>query len=193
MLMDKETSYEEARAAKRAKRNANAILGEGKPESAEAAGSGMSTPIGDKAPGVEKKGMTKKEARKMVDAKVSEAQQHQQSVETARLATNSMISGRVFGTKKSYSWLNQGQSTPSGFSTPSRVNTGTPSGADQGGWPGEPAVLPSKRLGDWREDEEKGQGIQVRDVLFMLEMDGRGRRHVQKGYAKDVKEDRKSD
>lgn len=189
--MQKDASHEEARAAKRAKRGASAILGDGghKAESAEAAGSGATTPIG-KAPGSEKKGMTKKEAKKMMDSKVSEAQQHQQSVETARMATNSMLSGRVFGTKKSYSWLNRGPSTPSGFSTPSRVNTATPSGGDKNGRAGEPAVMPTKRLGTWREDQEKGAGIQMRDILFMLEMDGRGRKHVQKAYAKDSREDR---
>lgn len=189
--MDKDAAHEQARAAKRTRRSANAILGEGgnKLDSAEAVGSGTTTPIGDKAPGIDKKGMTKKEAKKMMDARVSEAQQHQQSVETARLATNSMLSGRVFGTKKSYSWLNRGASTPSGFSTPPRHSTGTPSGVDKTGRSGEPAVMPPKQLGVWREDQERGEGIQVRDILFTLEVDGRGRRHVQKAYAKDARTD----
>lgn len=194
LLMDKDNSSEETRAAKRAKRGANAILGEGagKSESADVPGSGASTPImGDRASSVDKKGMSKKEARKMVDAKASEAQQHQQSVETARLATNSMLSGRMFGQKKSYSWLNRGSAGGSGFSTPSRTNAATPSaGGDKAGRSGEPATVPSKRLGTWREDKEKGAGVQVRDILFMLELDGRGSRHVQKAYSKDLKEDR---
>lgn len=192
--MEKDMSNEEARAKKRAKRSANAILGENtgsRAESTDGTGSAPSTPIGEKAPGFDKKGMTKKEARKLVDAKASEAQQHQQSVETARMATNSMLSGRVFGTKKSYSWLNRGASAGSGFSTPSRLNTASPStGGDKSGRNGEPAVIPPKRLGTWREDEEKGAGIQLRDILFMLELDGRGAKHVQKAYSKDLKEDR---
>ena len=186
-------SNEESRSKKRAKRSESAILGENAENRAESVepGSGTSTPLGDKALGFDKKGVSKKEARKMVDSKASEAQQHQQSVETARMATNSMLSGRMFGTKKSYSWLNRG-SSGSGFSTPSRLNPAVSSstGTDKPGRSGEKAAVPPKRLGDWREDKEKGSGIQVRDILFMLELDGRGPRHVQKAYSKDVKEDR---
>lgn len=193
MLIEKDMSNEEIRSKKRAKRSENAILGENAGNRAESVepGSGASTPLGEKAPGLDKKGVSKKEARKMVDSKASEAQQHQQSVETARMATNSMLSGRMFGTKKSYSWLNRG-SSGSGFSTPSRLNPAASSsaGTDKPGRPGEKAAAPPKRLGDWREDKEKGSGIQVRDILFMLELDGRGPRHVQKAYSKDVKEDR---
>lgn len=194
LLMEKDVSSEEARAAKRAKRSANAILGEGvlaRADSVDVPGSGASTPIAEKAPSLDKKGLSKKEAKRLMDAKASEAQQHQQSVETARLATNSMLSGRMFGAKKSYSWLNRGSATPSGFSTPSRVNTAThTTGAEKTGRAGEPAPVPTKHLGTWREDKAKGAGIQVRDILFMLEMDGRGSRHVQKAYSKDIKEDR---
>ncbi|KAH8433506.1 uncharacterized protein LDX57_011140 [Aspergillus melleus] len=195
MLMDKDNSSEESRAAKRAKRDANAILGESagnKSESTDMPGSGASTPtMGERAPSIDKKGMSKKEARKLVDAKASEAQQHKQSVETARLATNSMLSHRMFGQKKSYSWLNPRPAGGSGLSTPSRTNAATPSATpDKTGRSGEPATVPAKRLGTWREDKEKGAGVQVRDILFMLELDGRGARHVQKAYSKDLKEDR---
>ncbi|KAF7589239.1 hypothetical protein BBP40_004582 [Aspergillus hancockii] len=192
MLMEKDSSSEDSRAAKRAKRSASAILGESgttRAESVEIPGSGASTPIGEKAPIIDKKGISKKEARKLQDAKASEAQQHQQSVETARLATNSMLSGRMFGTKKSYSWLNRGAATNSGFSTPSRVNPVTPTASSEKTGR-EPTVVPTKRLGFWREDKDKGSGVQVRDILFMLELDGRGSRHVQKAYSKDLKEDR---
>lgn len=135
--------------------------------------------------------MSKKDSKKVVDTKASEAQQHQQSVETARLATNSMLSGRMFGTKKSYSWLKPGGAS-SGFSSPSRPNPPTPTaGPDKGSRSGETPANQSKRqFGTWREDQEKGAGIQVRDVLFMLEADGRGIKHVQKGYLKDPMEDR---
>ncbi|KAJ5378472.1 hypothetical protein N7509_011591 [Penicillium cosmopolitanum] len=195
-LVGKETSSENRRAAKRTKRSTNAILGEGasiQTTAGDFTGSAPSTPIGERAPSFDKKSMTKKEARKMMDNKASEAQQHQQSVETARLATNSMLSGRMFGAKKSYSWLKPGGSS-SGFSSPSRPAPPTPTpGPEKSstGKSGEPAAGPSKRrLGTWREDQEKGAGIQVRDILFMLEADGRGTKHVQKGYSKDPKEDR---
>jgi hypothetical protein len=59
--------------------------------------------------------MTKKEAKKQMDARASEAQQHQQSVETARKALSSTLFG---GSKKrQYSWLNKGSSA-SAVSTP---------------------------------------------------------------------------
>lgn len=189
-LVNKESSQENRRAAKRNKRSANAILGEGRSDSVDITDT-PSTPIADRAPTFDKKSMTKKEARKLMDSKASEAQQHQQSVETARLATNSMLSGRMFGTKKSYSWLKPGGSS-SGFSSPSRPNPpSTPTaGPEKVSRPGEPPASQTKRLGTWREDQEKGAGIQVRDILFMLEADGRGTKHVQKGYSKDPKEDR---
>ncbi|KAL2006881.1 hypothetical protein VTN00DRAFT_9549 [Thermoascus crustaceus] len=194
-FMDRDVSSEEARAAKRAKRNANAILGDSasRAGSVDVSGSSAATPtggIGEKAPGLDKKGLSKKEAKKQSDARASEAQQHQQSIETARMATNSMMSGRAFGSKKTYSWLHQGTSS-SGFSTP-RLNAATPSaGADKGGRPGDAGPGAAiKRLGDWREDKEKGSGIQVRDILFTLEQDGRGLKHVQKAFSKDLKEDR---
>ncbi|KAL4915536.1 hypothetical protein BDW62DRAFT_123470 [Aspergillus aurantiobrunneus] len=193
LLVDKEVSYEEARAAKRAKRSASAILGEGgtpKPDSADIPGSGASTPIGERAPNIDKKGMTKKEAKKLMDAKANEAQQHQQSVETARMATQTMMSGGMFGKKKKYSWLQSGPSAGSGFSTPTR-NQPTPSAnSEKAARPGEPATVPTKRLGAWREDKEKGAGIQIRDILFMLELDGRASRHIQKAYSKDSEEDK---
>ncbi|KAJ5642455.1 hypothetical protein N7490_006455 [Penicillium lividum] len=188
-LVNKESSQENKREAKRAKRNADATVDElmgNRPESVDVTGSAPSTPIGERAPSFDKKSMTKKEAKKMMDSKASEAQQHQQSVETARLATNSMLSGRMFGTKKSYSWLKPGGSS-SGFSSPSRPNPPTPSATpDKAGRAGDaPAGQPKRRIGTWREDKEKGAGIQVRDLLFMLEADGRGIKHVQRGYLKD--------
>ncbi|KAL1967430.1 hypothetical protein VTN77DRAFT_3215 [Rasamsonia byssochlamydoides] len=198
LLASKDLSSEEARAAKRAKRSANAILGEStgsRATSVDVPGSGSATPtsvIGDKGLGPDKKGLTKKEAKKQMDARASEAQQHQQSIETARMATNNMLSGRMFGnTKKTYSWLNRGTSTSSSFSS-SRINAPSSIGGDKGGKPGDAsaAAAATKRLGDWREDKEKGAGIQVRDILFMLEQDGRGMRHIQKAYSKDLKEDR---
>ncbi|CEN62591.1 hypothetical protein ASPCAL09225 [Aspergillus calidoustus] len=197
LLVDKDASYEEARAAKRAKRSAEAILGEGgsvvRPDSADIPGSGASTPIGERAPSIDKKGISKKEAKKLMDAKANEAQQHQQSVETARMATQTMMSGGMFGKKKTYSWLNRGPAAGSGFSTPTRINNPpTPAAVstEKTPRPGEPATVPSKQLGAWREDKENGAGIQVRDILFMLELDGRASRHIQKAYSKDLKEDK---
>ncbi|KAJ5819044.1 hypothetical protein N7474_004635 [Penicillium riverlandense] len=189
----KEAAQEERREAKRNKRGASAILGEGTPQRSDSIdmGSAPSTPIGERAPSFNPKSISKKEQKKMMDAKASEVQQHQQSVETARLATNSMLSTRRFGgAKKSYSWLKPGGSS-SGF-TPVRPAPSTPTATpDKPTQPGEATPSqPKRRLGTWREDQEKGLGIQVRDILFMLEVDGRGMKHLQKGYLKDPREDR---
>lgn len=189
-IISKDSSYESKRERKRTKRSANAILGEG--AGTEAADSTPSTPIPERAPSFDRKTMSKKEAKKMMDTKASEAQQHQQSVETARLATNSMLSGRMFGAKKTYSWLKPGGAS-SGFSSPSRPNPpSTPTGGvEKASRTGEPTPAgQTKRLGTWREDQEKGAGIQVRDILFMLEADGRASKHVQKGYSRTPREDR---
>jgi hypothetical protein len=194
-LVARENSQENKRAAKRTKRSASAIVGEStgaRADSADIMGSAPSTPLGERAPSFDmKKSMTKKEQKKLMDSKANEAQQHQQSVETARLATNSMLSGRMFGAKKSYSWLKPGGSS-SGFSTPTRAAPSTPTtGPEKPSRAGEtPAGQPKRRIGTWREDQEKGRGIQVRDILFAVEADGRASKHVQKGYSRDPKEDR---
>lgn len=189
-FIHRENSQEEKRATKRTKRNSNAILDEaGRAESIDPTVSAPSTPIGERAPGLDKKSMTKKEAKKMQDSKATEAQQHAQSVETARMALSG--GGRsMFGAKKSYSWLKPGGKA-SGFSSPSRPAPSTPTAGPEKSSAGEPTPnQPQRRLGIWREDQEKGAGIQVRDILFMLEADGRATRHVQRGYLKDPKEDR---
>lgn len=191
-MMNRETAQEERRLAKRAKRNSNAILSEaGRADSVDPTGSAPSTPLGERASGADKKSITKKEAKKMTDSKATEAQQHAQSVETARMALGS--SGprtSMFGTKKSYSWLKSG-GTGSGFSSPSRPTPSTPTAGPEKTIVGDTAPAQTqRRLGLWREDQQKGAGIQVRDVLFMLEADGRAAKHVQRGYLKDPKEDR---
>ncbi|KAJ5350746.1 Transcription initiation factor TFIID component TAF4 [Penicillium brevicompactum] len=191
-ILNREGSQEERRASKRAKRNSNAILSEaGRADSVDPTGSAPSTPIGERPPGTDKKSITKKEAKKMTDSKATEAQQHAQSVETARMALgNSGPRTSMFGTKKSYSWLKSGGSG-SGFSSPSRPTPSTPTAGPEKPSAGEPTPSTTqRRLGLWREDQDRGAGIQVRDVLFMLEADGRATRHVQRGYLKDPKEDR---
>lgn len=197
-LSTKDVSDEQARAAKRAKRNADAIINEthaGSRTPSLDMGSGTATPVAQAALGLGK-GITKKEAKKQLDARASEAQQHQQSVETARKALSSTLFG---GSKKrNYSWLNKGSSV-GGVSSPRPHSPALGSGNSIGGAGGgvdrnekkrsdSTATAVMSRLGDWRED--KAAGIQVRDILFMLEQDGRGSRHVQKAYSKDLQEER---
>ncbi|OKL56046.1 hypothetical protein UA08_08736 [Talaromyces atroroseus] len=198
VLSTKDMSDEQARAAKRAKRNANAIINETNSGSRTPSldlGSGVATPTSQAALGLGK-GVTKKEAKKQLDARASEAQQHQQSVETARKALSSTL---FPGSKKrNYAWLNKG----SGLNSVSSPRPLSPAlGSSLGGAGGGvdrnqkkrsdgATTAVASRLGDWRED--RAAGIQVRDILFMLEQDGGGSRHIQKAYSKDLQEERLS-
>ena len=197
ILIEKERASEEARAAKRAKRKADATGDDNSMNKAATAdisspspGTPVGTPGGTLA-GLDKKTISKKEAKRQMDARVSEAQQHQQSIETARMATSSFLSGTRFGSKKNYSWLTKGNTSGSGFSTP-RAGISTPSGGgDKTAKPGDAkTTVANKKFGEWREDHEKGAGIQLRDILYTLEQDGRAMKHIQKAYSRDPKEDR---
>ncbi|WEW54605.1 hypothetical protein PRK78_000025 [Emydomyces testavorans] len=196
-LIEMDGSSEEGRATKRVKRSADAIRSGdgGRAGSVGVSTPGTATPIeqaGDRAPEVEKK--TKKEMKK-AEAKVNDAVQHQHAVETARMATGGLSTSR-FGGKKTYSWLSNSSATSSlktSFSAPSRAKPSAGPAAPGAGKPGGLVngirVPPGKRLGEWREDKERGAGIQIRDVLFMLEVDGKAGRHLQKAYSKESKED----
>lgn len=179
-FIDKDISAEEKRAAKRAKRNAQALIaGETTP------GSATPTPVEP-----EKK-ITKKELKK-AEAKISDAVQHQQSIETARMATSG-LAGRFGGKKKQYSWLTSSARTPTrpSFAPPSRTSSaaggGTAGGAGAGAT-GAPKVR-GGRLGEWTEADKRASGVQVRDILFALEVDGLAARHLQRGYSKQMKEE----
>ncbi|EGC44069.1 conserved hypothetical protein [Histoplasma capsulatum var. duboisii H88] len=199
-LIEKDMSSEELRARKRVRRNADTTLNgdSSKMGSVGVATAGAATPT---TPATERalddRKTTKKDLKK-VDSKVTEAVQHQQSVETARMATNSLTSGvRFGGKKKTYSWLTTGSTTTSrsGFSTPPRASSaatvpGTSAAKPSAGGVGGTSKPVSKKMGDWREDDkERGAGIQIRDILFVLEIDGKGSKHLQKAYSKESKED----
>ncbi|KMU82238.1 hypothetical protein CIHG_00024 [Coccidioides immitis H538.4] len=165
-LIEKDGSYEEGRANKRMKRNTDAILSGDTGRSASV-GPGAE-PSGERAPDVEKK--TKKELKK-AEAKVNDAVQHQHAVETARMATGGLSTSR-FGGKKTYSWLSNPSATSASrtsFSNPSRARPGggsAPSGTGKpGGLSNGIRVPPGKRLGEWREDKDRGAGVQIRDIL----------------------------
>ncbi|PGH21456.1 hypothetical protein AJ80_03247 [Polytolypa hystricis UAMH7299] len=197
-LVLKEDEVEEERASKRARRNADAILGGDASRAGSVGGStpGAVTPTGqagDRAPEPERK--TSKKDMKKAESKVTEAVQHQHAVETARMATNNLTSGLMFGgKKKTYSWLKSSTPTAprSGLSTPLKASAAAPGSGTPGkgtGLPGAPTKPATKKPGEWREDDKLGAGIQIRDIVFMLEVDGRGLKHLQKAYSKESKED----
>jgi Transcription initiation factor TFIID component TAF4 family len=173
---------EAARLAKRAKRNATANS-EADQATANVSMGGPDTP-GGMSQESEKK-VTKKD-RKAAETKFTEQQQHKSANETARMATQGVLGSR-FGigkSKKQYSWLSGGGAAGSPMQTPSKTNTGSPStsAAATPGNVGPPVVPKSKVFGEW--DEDNDPGIQARDVLLVLETDGKAPRSYVRGYSK---------
>ncbi|CAG8957170.1 hypothetical protein HYFRA_00009371 [Hymenoscyphus fraxineus] len=163
-LATKERDYEEERLKKRQKRET--------PSNASRPGSVVGTP-GSIAPDISEKAPTKKEQSKKAQAKVNEAATH--------AAANSTMSAFMFGGKKQkkYSWMTGGGS---GASTPGRPvipGIGAPTGPPV---PAKLTVDGVRRLGSWREDSEKGKHIQLRDLIFVLEQDGRQKKALQMAY-----------
>lgn len=138
---------------------------------------------GSVAPDTSEKVPTKREAKKKADAKQNEAASHA----AANVTTAQFLGGGggLFGKKKKYSWMTGGGGpSSSGTGTPGRINTqglpGTPGGAPVA--PERLTVEGARRLGTWREDYEKGMGIQLRDWVSVMEEDGREKRALQKAY-----------
>jgi hypothetical protein len=126
---------------------------------------------------------TKKEQKKKAEAKVNEAASHAAAnVTTAQFLG---VGGGLFGKKKKYSWMTGG-GPASGASTPGRIMTqglpGTPAGAAVNAAPERLTAEGARRLGAWREDKEKGKGIQIRDWIAVLQNDGRERKALQLAF-----------
>ena len=167
-----ERAAEEARRLKRAKR-----LAAGNP-TASASLDVEAAEIMAAAQESEKK--TTKKERKQAESKISEAQQHKHANEAVRMA----VGGGLLGgkKKKTYGWMNAGAS---GTSTPTRPAPGsaTPSTI---GTPSQDKVrqptVKQNQFGTW--DEDKDPGIQLRDVLPVLESDGMAPRAYIRGCEK---------
>lgn len=146
--------------------------------------------LGERAPDVEvKKGITKKEAKRQAEAKATEAQQHAATNKTMNMALG-LGGGALFG-GKTISWLagKGDQSSRSGFPVPPRVNTsnkGESRNPAQAGSSGAGGQLPSgkRKFGDFREDKETGAGIQLRDLVSVLEADGKEKKALARAYSK---------
>lgn len=190
---------EETRLTKRARRTTGATL------SAEGSRSGstpLGTPgsgtssglLGERAPDV--KVTNKKAAKKEAEAKATEAQQHQNTNATVSMALGGGGGARnLFGKKKGgYSWLDKkpGAGQMAGFPVPSKLNTavkadaGMSGASGSGGGVANGSFLPpgGKRIGEWREDKERGAGIQLRDLVSVLEADGKEKSVLARLYSK---------
>jgi len=174
-----EKAAEEARRQRRAKRKTVAS-GEG-----PAASTGNATPD-PAAAGLEAEKKTTKKERKLAESKFTEQQQHKSANEASRMALGGALN--PFGRKKGgreLAWMKMGSSPAV---TPGRPPTS--GAASTAGTPGpERARAPptDKEFGQWEED--KDGKIQARDVLLVLESDGRASRSFVRGLSSQEKID----
>ncbi|KAI9797358.1 MAG: hypothetical protein M1833_005538 [Piccolia ochrophora] len=191
-----ERSTEDARAAKRARKSSSVGPGGSSDAGGRSGTSAPSTPgpstpgggaIGERAPEAPEptttKKLSKKEMAKQQSARLDEAVQHKSANSTAAMMLG-IKSGGLFGKKKTsgYSWMTGGAGGPSGANTPTRINTGVGgagAGAEAGGAGGSAlGGVAGRRVGEWREDRDKGAGIQMRDWASAVEADGKEQRSL---------------
>ncbi|RPA99531.1 hypothetical protein L873DRAFT_1767248 [Choiromyces venosus 120613-1] len=182
-LQQDEYAKELERLHKKAKKSGDAIPGQlatGAIPSTPGTPSAMSfTESGPPTPGAAK------ESKKARETKLDDAQTHRAANTTANL----MMSKIGFGhgkRKKTYAWMANHNSTAGASALATRravdgdnlggsVSSAGASGGGQQRWNG------GQRLGAWREDGERGGGVQMRDWIGALEGDGRG---IKKGLVK---------
>jgi hypothetical protein len=174
-VAEADRDFEEARLLKRQNRS----TGDGTPRAGSVA---PGTP-GSVAPEPSAKPLTKKEREKQDKSKQTVVDSHAQANATSQTF---LFSAK---TKKKYAWMNGGAGGGSGTSTPSRLNTqvsqGTP-GSLAGGVPEKQMLTAenSKRWGLHREDKkDQPLVIEMRDLLTVLENDGRETKALQELYA----------
>ena len=165
-----ERAQEEERLAKRRRRAAKA----------DTNGAGSATPglPSDIAPDVDAKKGNKKEGA--AAKKVNEAAQHAATTKTMNMALG-------FGSRATPSWMKKGaDTTPSNPYLPNKPKAG-PQGTKGGvtAVNGAGSGLPKSRVfGQFREDKENDSGIQLRDVVSVLEHDGKEKKALQKAYGR---------
>lgn len=154
---------ENARQAKRRKRN-EATTAQENEANAAAEADVLAAAAGDDG-----RKTTKKE-RKMAESKITEQQQHASTNEAARLATANLFGRFGNSKKKNYSWMTGGASkTPSAAATPTRSNSVAAPAREK-----QTPAQKGPQIGQF--DEASEAGIQARDLLLVLESDGRAAR-----------------
>ncbi len=169
-ITEDERAHEEERLAKRRRRAAKADT--------NAAGSDTAGVPGDIAPDVDtRKGNKNREA---AAKKVNEAAQHAATTKTMNMALG-------LGGRATPSWMKKGaEITHSNPFLQNKPKTGAQ--GSKGGAPGANGTgsgLPKSRVfGQFREDKETGSGIQLRDVISVLEHDGKEKKALQRAYSR---------
>jgi len=126
---------------------------------------------------VERKGGKTKEKLDATARKALETQQHATTTKTMNMA---------LGISKQKSWMTKGADTghvntflQKPIANSQAPNAGAPSSNEI------VSTLPKNRLfGKFREDKETGAGIQLRDVVAILENDGKEKRALQRAYGR---------
>lgn len=133
-----------------------------------------------------KKPPTKKELKKQNENRMSDAQQ----AKATSGALNMALGGR-----KQPSWLTGAASRPTNPMLP-KVDTNTGAAGDKGkaGAVGRDdnarnGAMPRVRSFDFREDGKKGVGIQVRDLVFVMDAERKERKALAKAFARMAKEE----
>ena len=143
--------------------------------------------LGDRAPDVGAfKKPTKKELKRQDQARQTEAQLHAQANMAANMAVGGKGSSVMFGgKKKTYSWMNAGKPAATSLGPSGRSQTSTQApGTPVGGSTGVSNSTSIRRWGDWKETGEKGAGIHMRDLVLVLEKEGKFARNLQRAYSK---------
>ncbi|OAP64368.1 hypothetical protein AYL99_00340 [Fonsecaea erecta] len=173
-----ERAAEEARRQKRAKRRAAK-----KDEAGATATETTITPEAAPVANLDADKRTTKKEKKLAESRFSEQQQHRSANEAARMAVAGLFGSRLGGKKsRTYDWMNAGKGGASPAAIPGRPppssapsTAGTPA-------PDRARTTPKeKQLGQW--DEDKDAQIQARDVLLVLESDGRASRSYVRGLS----------
>ena len=143
---------------------------------------GSSGPIDGRAPDADTIKGGKKLSKRAAAAQATEAQQHAATNQTVAGALG--LGGNLFGGKK-ISWLTGGNKTSKSGPALARTMSGVPTSGSGPAPKKDTSNLPTVRsFGDFREDREGGKGIQLRDVISVLESDGRDKKLLNKVYAK---------
>ena len=182
-----EQALEEARKARREKRLANGSLSEAggsSTASGNMAVAGTSGLLGERAPDIDtKKTSSKKEQKRQAEAKATEAQQHAATNKTMNMA---LSLGGVMG--KKLSWMTKDSpSSNSGFPVLPRASSaphGQAKNLASGPGTHKAQGLSRKSFGDFREDRETGAGIQMRDVVAILEPEPKERKSLARAYSR---------
>lgn len=181
-IEERDRKLEKERQKKReARKRKAAEAGEG--AATTPADSGAETPTAGAAPveaAAPVKVSKKEQNKKAKEAQAQEAQSFQSSNITAMHALG--------GKKNRYSWMTGGAqgSTANRFAKTGGNGTSTPKAQADA----KPAVAAKEKepkgpsWGDWKEDSVDGRGIQLRDLVLVLERDGREKKALQKAVNK---------